>query len=81
MNVTFDWYCPHCGKRKDGGPDDYVIECMKGMKPLVYGLCKDCAIAHHRWMEGEEGLISQQNVSDAPGAGTQSSTATRSPWS
>ncbi len=54
MNATFDWYCPHCGKRKDGGPDDYVIECMKGMKPLVYGLCKDCAIAHHRWIEGEK---------------------------
>lgn len=52
MNATFDWYCPHCGKRKDGGPNDYVIECMKGMRPLVYGLCKDCAIAHHRWIEG-----------------------------
>lgn len=54
MNTTFAWYCPHCGKRKDGGPDDYVIECLKGMKPLVYGLCKDCATEHHRWMEGEE---------------------------
>ena len=51
---TFDWYCPHCGKRKDGGPDDYVVEHMHGMKPLVYGLCRDCAMKHHRWMEGEE---------------------------
>ena len=54
MNATFDWYCPHCGKRKDGGPDDYVVEHMHGMKPLVYGLCKDCAAEHHRWMEGED---------------------------
>ncbi len=54
MNTTFNWYCPHCGKKMVGEPANYVVEHMNFMKPLVYGLCKECAIKHHLWMEGEE---------------------------
>ena len=54
MNATFDWHCPHCGKRNFGEPADYVVEHLRGMKPLVYALCKDCARKHHLWMEGSQ---------------------------
>lgn len=52
--TTFAWYCPHCGKRQDGGRKHYVIEHEEYMDPLVYGLCDECIIKHHRWMEGED---------------------------
>lgn len=54
MNTTYSWYCPHCGKLQEGAPASYVIEHQDGIRPLTYSLCKDCAVKHHRWMEGEE---------------------------
>lgn len=54
MNTAECWYCPHCGKKIDGGPANYVIEMSRWMHPLTYRLCEDCAMKHHAWMEGEE---------------------------
>lgn len=53
MNCAELWYCPHCGKRQEGGRRRDVFLIYEGIRPREYRLCDDCAGHLSEWLEGE----------------------------
>lgn len=53
MNTAELWYCPHCGKRQEGGLRRDVITVWEGIAPRHYRLCLKCMNELHEWLEGE----------------------------
>ena len=53
--MTYEWYCPHCGKKQNGADRRRDVFTMyEGMASRHYRLCTECMDKLHAWLEGGE---------------------------